>query len=432
MKIHVGPVALLAVLTAAGCGGSGSNPILPLSNAQSVQTIVAAPAQLSFQQTGPAQSQTVVASTQFAGSLAAVSDNTQVATVNPPSADVATPPNNSNGVKSTTFTVTPVGSGSCTITITDKKGNRATVSVVVASSVPVSLLHQFAIPSGDVSFGIANAADGSVWYSEFTNASVGRMTAGGLNTNYAIDGGGYQSSQPYGMTPGPDGNFWVADYANHRILSVGSSGAVLMSYATAYAPTHITKGPDGNLWFTQEDDSGSTGYSEIVRMTTSGVMTHFPTSAAAQSQRRFAFDIAAGPDGKLWFTEGSAVGTVSTSGTLTEYLTPTGHQTQYLAAGPDGALWVTEPYGNHIARVTTAGSFEEVAVPALPWQIAAGKDGALWFSEIGGAQIGRLSTGGTETQYPVAGLTGQPALLSGSDGNLWVTSSSGTMDVLSY
>jgi virginiamycin B lyase len=78
----------------------------------------------------------------------------------------------------------------------------------------------------------------------------------------------------------------------------------------------------------------------------------------------------------------------------------------------------------------------EYAVPTLfadPWMIAAGKDGALWFTESGGTgNIGRITTSGAITEYPIANLSGNPALLAGADGNLWVASASSTMLVLSY
>jgi virginiamycin B lyase len=216
---------------------------------------------------------------------------------------------------------------------------------------------------------------------------------------------------------------------------MNASGTILNSYATPYAPTHITTGPDGNLWFTEEDTSGTTGFSEIVKLATDGTMTHYPASSAAQAARRYAYDIVPGPDGRLWFTESNVIGAITTGGVMTEYFIASGRQSEYLVAGGDGNLWFTEPNADRIGRMTTSGVSTDFAVPtqfATPWQIAAGKDGAVWFTENAGGQIGRAAADGTITEYTVANLSGQSAILAGQDGNLWVTSYLGKMIVISY
>jgi virginiamycin B lyase len=297
----------------------------------------------------------------------------------------------------------------------------------------LTTLYEYPITSGETSNGITGGPTGSVWFTQWMSDSVGHLSSAGLDVNSTLDVTPYSSSKPYGIAYGPDGNFWVADYANNRIVQMSPAGAVLASYATPYAPTHIASGPDGNLWFTDEDTSGATGYSEVVKLTTSGSMTHYATSAAAQAARNFAYDIHAGPDGRLWFTEGGAIGAITTSGTITEY--PISGSSQSLTAGSDGNLWFTEPNANKIGRITTAGVSNTYAVPtmlATPWQIAAGKDGAVWFTENGGGQIGRAAPDGTVTEYAVADLSGESAILAGSDGNLWVTSYAGKMLVISY
>src|SRR5215472_14295754 len=59
-----------------------------------------------------------------------------------------------------------------------------------------------------------------------------------------------------------------------------------------------------------------------------------------------------------------------------------------IATGPDGALWFTEGGVSKIGRITTSGSFTEFPIPTAlisslglaPTAIAAGPDGALWFT----------------------------------------------------
>ena len=121
---------VLFALTGCGSGLSAHNGFVSAlsSNEEAVQAVTVTPASLRFVQVGATQ--TFQASTQFAGDISAVSSNSSCATVDPPSQPVGTPPAGPDGVKSATFTVTATGSGRCTITVTDKKGNTATVLVL--------------------------------------------------------------------------------------------------------------------------------------------------------------------------------------------------------------------------------------------------------------------------------------------------------------
>src|SRR5438094_6547328 len=71
------------------------------------------------------------------------------------------------------------------------------------------------------------------------------------------------------------------------------------------------------------------------------------------------YDITAGPDGNLWFTDGgvSQIGRVTPSGSFTEYPVPTSDSgPARITTGPDGNLWFTEECGNNIGRVTLASA----------------------------------------------------------------------------
>lgn len=426
--------AIALLLAACGGGGSpGGSSVIPVTRNLSAasHTLSVSPAQLQFTGTGPSFDQTFTASQSSGGSLDAVSSDPGVATVSPGSAQTS----GGHGTKSATFTVSPVAPGNATITVSDKRGLAATVTVAVTAPTPPpanapTVVAQYPIVSSNESYGIINNADGSVWYTEWYNGAVGAMSANGANTDHPFTG------TPYGIALGPDGNFWIPDHANNRVAVMSASGAAVASYALQYTPMHIARGPDGNLWFTAEDASFSTGFSEVVQMTPTGSMQTFATSTAAQTAKRYAYDIVAGPDGRMWFTEGNYIGAVTTAGVMTEYPIPSGRTSNFITAGPDGNLWFTENYGNYVGKITPSGAVSEYAVPTLfagPWMIAAGKDGALWFTESGGTgQLGRVSTAGAVTEYPIANLSGNPALLAGSDGNLWIASAGGAMLVLSY
>jgi streptogramin lyase len=180
-------------------------------------------------------------------------------------------------------------------------------------------------------------------------------------------------------------------------------------------PRDIAAGPDGNLWFTEANAN------KIARLTPAGTMTEFAIPTAASSP----FGITPGPDGDVWFGESTAnkIGRVTPSGTISEYTVPTANAQPYaLVAGSDGNLWFTETTANQIGRITPAGTITEFSVPASSGVnlIAAGPDGNLWFSESTANQIGRITTSGAVTEFPVPTANAQPyGLAAGPDGNLW-------------
>ena len=90
-------------------------------------------------------------------------------------------------------------------------------------------------------------------------------------------------------------------------------------------------------------------------MTTAGVLTEYATSANDTKP----YEICAGPDGALWFTEEKSVmiGRMTTAGMLTEYSTSASDtEPACICEGPDSALWVTENHANQISRMAVTFS----------------------------------------------------------------------------
>src|SRR5574337_476468 len=103
------------------------------------------------------------------------------------------------------------------------------------------------------------------------------------------------SSQPLGITAGPDGALWFTEFAGKKIGRITTAGTITeFSIPTGSSqPVGITTGPDGALWFTEFAGN------KIGRITTAGTITEFCLPTASSGPR----DITAGPDGALWFTE---------------------------------------------------------------------------------------------------------------------------------
>ena len=196
-------------------------------------------------------------------------------------------------------------------------------------------------------------------------------------------------------------------------------------------PLEIVTGPDGNLWFSE-----LTG-SNIGTITPSGTITEYPIPN--YSGFLGTGGMAVGPDGNLWFTDlsNNTVGKITTAGVITEFgpLQTANAQPEFMTAGPDGNMWFTEQNGaDFVGKVTTAGVITEypVSANASSQQIAAGPDGNVWFAEQGLDRVGRITPSGTLTEFQLAAGAQPAGMVAGPDGNMWVAESgTGIIDEIS-
>jgi streptogramin lyase len=141
-------------------------------------------------------------------------------------------------------------------------------------------------------------------------------------------------------------------------------------------------------------------------------------------------NIAAGPDGALWFVEsqGGKLGRITTGGSFTEYPLPPGvASADAITLGPDNNLWLTDK-ANHILRVTTSGATTLYAAPAQLGTIAVGADGNLWSPEHSTNFLDAFSTAGALLHHDPTGYTNVNAYIAlGSDNNLWIAGNSPTL-----
>jgi streptogramin lyase len=186
-------------------------------------------------------------------------------------------------------------------------------------------------------------------------------------------------------------------------------------------PYQITAGPDGNLWFT-ESNKGTVG-----KITPSGVITEYHIRKSSGP-----YGITTGPDGNIWFTEryplgesgDTYIGKLTPDGQLTEYRVPTSFAQPWdITTGPDGALWFTEEDVDLIGRVTTDGAFTEYSTGTccFPTEITSA-GGSLWFTEEQGPAIVRMTTQGGAQVIPYPdGSQLAYGIAAGPDGAVWGT-----------
>jgi streptogramin lyase len=310
----------------------------------------------------------------------------------------------------------------------------------------VELLEDRWLPSGITEFGtgitpastptgITRGADGNLWFTEFDNNAVARITPSGTVTEFSL-AGLQAGSSPQNITGGPNGLLFFTERGVGRIGSIdplaGSDAAILASLKqSAVVPSGagagvdgITAGPDGNLWFTEAgvDRVGNVN-------TTLATINEFSTGITAGAAPA---GIAAGPDGALWFTESglNQIGRITTAGTVTNEFALTGTDPEGITAGPFGTLWFAENGSDQFGRITTAGMVTESgpqAVGSGPQGITLGPDGNIWLTETAGGRIARITPAGVITEFST-GLTANSSPLgitAGPDGNLWFAESDG-------
>ncbi len=229
------------------------------------------------------------------------------------------------------------------------------------------------------------------------------------------------SGGPQYIARAPDGNYWYTQSGGaNRVARMTPSGQVTEFPLpnAGSTPFDIVAGADGNMWFTELDGG------RIGRITPAGVITEFPLPVSTSQPR----GISAGPDGNIWFTEiiGAKIGRISPQGVITEFDIPWfGASPRGITSGPDGNLWFTDAGEFSIGRVNPAGSITRFTIPWAsdgPRGIVTGPDGNLWFTELGGNRLGRITPAGVFTQFPLPRAATSPLGISaGPDGGIWFT-----------
>jgi streptogramin lyase len=190
-------------------------------------------------------------------------------------------------------------------------------------------------------------------------------------------------------------------------------------------PSNLAAGPDGKVWFTEPASD------KIGRISTAGVVEEFSLPARSHPQ-----GIARGPDGNMWFAEESgAIGRISPSGAITHFAIPdegfpSANVPFGVAAGPDGNLWFTKPFVSRVGRIGTNGvvSLFELSYDG-PFAITPGPDGNVWFTvrAFGESKICRITPAGANQAFGAYGQLSDPAgIAAGPDGNIWFAEGSGS------
>jgi virginiamycin B lyase len=394
---------------------------------------------LTFTQVGSANSQQfTVSQSNYTGSFTLSGNNAAVATAQ---------------ISVNTVTVTPVAAGSTSLTISGGGGKSVTIPISVSNT----------------TLGPVIASVSSLTFTQVGSAAAQQFTVSQSNYSgtYTLSGNNAAvatatiSGNTVTVTPVAVGStsVTVGGAAGQAVTVPISVSLPPPPSITEYSipntfidfPIGIAVGSDGALWFTlfnAAQTNGPGGGGAIGRITTNGAVSTFFSGFATNAPHPF--DIAAGSDGALWFTEGATdsnfqctatIGRITTGGLVSEYSAGQAHTPftvcpRGIARGSDGALWFADRMGG-IGRITSQGvATVYCCASGGPYGIAAGPDGAMWFTEgpmpdqtvnppRTGGMIGRISSTGAFTEYST-GLSqdvGFGGITTGPDGALWFTES---------
>jgi len=207
--------------------------------------------------------------------------------------------------------------------------------------------------------------------------------------------------------------------------------------------SNIVSGPDGNFWF----GIGSNGDSKIGRITPTGRVTEYPTTAYD------AHGLIVGPDRNLWFIGGACfplhcvpagIGRITPSGKVTFFATSQCSFIQGLTVGPNDNLWFqfvqarrdgtlcVPPASASLREMTIAGkidaSFDEPNLCCRFDQVASptayGPDRNLWLANYD--SVVRVTARGATRSFQVSnGSVFGMLTVPGDDSSLWFAENAG-------
>jgi virginiamycin B lyase len=273
------------------------------------------------------------------------------------------------------------------------------------------------MPVGDTGAGpyaVAVSSDGALWITLVHAGQIARLKPGGDPELYQLEPASCRPSQ---LVAGPDDAVWFTRSGDDRIGRITAHGPdSSFAIGPGSAPFGITVGPDHGIWFTAmgSDRIGHITPGEAVRW------LELPTEGAMASM------IVAGPDGQLWVTlnQANAIAQVNIDqGQTTIHPLPTPKAGPVgIAATPD-AVWFVEILAGQIGRIDPAGSLREFPLPdrdARPHAIAADPAGGCWFTEWAADRVGHISEAGEFEHLTLPPGSEPHGLTVGADGAVWV------------
>ena len=307
-------------------------------------------------------------------------------------------------------------------------------------------------PASTTPDAITAGPDGALWFTNYGNNSIGRITTAGVVTNYTDPG----ISEPAGIAAGPDGAMWFTNSGNNSIGRITTAGVVTNYTDSEHRRAdgdrgRPRRGPVVHQLRQQLDraDHHRRGGHQLHRhqlsdspssiscwARRSAVVHQFQQRLdRADHHRRGGHQLHRRRSSMTWGDHRRS-GRRPVVHQLRRQLDRADHHRRRgdrlhghrrsdgpdaIAAGPDGALWFTNytaagasnsTFTGTIGRITTGDGIIQLhgtRALLIPSASRPGPDGALWFTNVDGGtsgqgSIGRITTAGAVTNYNGTGI----------------------------
>lgn len=296
--------------------------------------------------------------------------------------------------------------------------------------------NEYPIPTANSNpFQITRDVDGSLWFTESRESKIGRLTPGGVFTEYPLN----LLSRVMYIAAGPDGNVWfTAGIRGNQIACITPSGTIseFPLPIPSDSPYSLVAGKDA-LWYVVAGI-------KIGRVAPNGTITEFTLPVAFAN---VITEITTDAEGAIRFIQFRSQPQPAPAEYVLGKLTPAGNYSEIslgqldryfitdLGLGPDGNLWVSTltrsaEAGNNtqngFRKLNLDGTLSATFIPTgslAPTKFIVGPEGGFWFLANVGAdtnRLGKVTLDGAVMQYETGGVTLFTDFISGADGNLWL------------
>jgi len=121
-------------------------------------------------------------------------------------------------------------------------GTLLLTNVAVLSWAQSPHINKFAVSSASaVPMGITSGPDGAIWFAEYQTNKIARMTMSGGSIEYGVP---TFDSGPWGITSGPDGALWFVEHDGNKIGRITTSERLRSTRCLILRDTPLRLSPD--------------------------------------------------------------------------------------------------------------------------------------------------------------------------------------------